>query len=454
MEDVDVGGGLLFGDVFKFGGDVTFCIARRGPTDDAVFAVGAGVRGEAARFPDDAEDVDRCVRIVPRDERFQPGSPTSAGDSSRKTGGGDAAKVPPPAVEEDHSGVIQGADQFQRLRRVLIDGVACALIQQAPNDDAGVIAVAEDHLGSRVIEPIGELRRHLHRHPGGLALVVDHQAQFVGQIELISHRHSGDEADGVETHHLGVDQIAAEQVRIVGKSQADRRVVAGVGAAEEDAFSVQAEIAVLEDELAEARFDGRLIVGIGVLFCFQRGGDAVEVWIVQLPKPRVVDCHDRTRGVLSRFECHVLLQATDRGAGSVRGDGDLQRAGEGPVLRIEKGRLYLDLACLRVCLREDVGNPRCRSEQKFDRIDNSAVVECQADAMRPGFQPSRGHVQADAVNRFFRRIQDAHDEEVFLPGLYGIRRIECKRGFAPLVAAKMLSVEPDVGPKIDGPEAE
>ena len=103
-----------------------------------------------------------------------------------------------------------------------------------------MVAVAADHAQDRLVVALGHLGR-VGQAPAGVALLVDHQADLVAQVQLVPRGHAGDEADRVEAHRLGVHQVAAEPVGVVRQFQPDRAAVARVRAAEVDPPPVEPE---------------------------------------------------------------------------------------------------------------------------------------------------------------------------------------------------------------------
>ena len=138
----------------------------------------------------------------------------------------------------------------------IVDGVpedrpVGRLVQQPPHHDARMVPIAQDHLRDLAVESLGHLRRRL-QEPAGKGLLVDHQPNLVAQVELIAGRHGAEEADRVEAHRLGQEQVAPGQVGIVRPVQPDGIVRGRVRALQEDALAVEPEIAVVEAEIAEA----------------------------------------------------------------------------------------------------------------------------------------------------------------------------------------------------------
>ena len=100
------------------------------------------------------------------------------------------------------------AQRGQKLHRMAKRRRVLRLVQQAPDDYAGMVPVASDHADVAVIDQRGSVRC-----PGSVALLVDHEPDLVAQVELIALRHALEEPDHVQPHRLGVQQIAAEVVR-------------------------------------------------------------------------------------------------------------------------------------------------------------------------------------------------------------------------------------------------
>ena len=106
------------------------------------------------------------------------------------------------------------------------------------------------------------------------------EKELIAQIELGALGNAGDEANGIEAHHLCVDEIAAQVVRVVRQLEADGAAVARMGATQVDPFAVEPECAGLKAEIAKTT--PRRVFVNGVTRA-QANRDAIQERIVQLP---------------------------------------------------------------------------------------------------------------------------------------------------------------------------
>ena len=259
VQHVDVGRRVP-GDARERGVDLVLARRGTGPPHDAALAGRAGMQRELARRPLDAQPFDGLGGGIVRDVRIgaEVRAPSLQAGQFGRLGGAAAIQVPTPAVEHDHPRVVQLAQSRQRGRGVAEHRPVVRLVEQPPHDDAGMIAVAADHAEQRLVEALGHLRR-CPQAPRRVRLLIDHQPDLVAQVKLVAGRHAGDEADRVEPHHLHVQQIAPQHVGVGRQLQTDRAMVAGVRATQKQPPAVQAEVAVLEREVAEAATDGALV---------------------------------------------------------------------------------------------------------------------------------------------------------------------------------------------------
>src|SRR3954447_6554753 len=94
--------------------------------------------------------------------------------------------------------------------------VSHGLVQESPDDDRRVISVTQYHLPDRGIEALRHLSlRRISPAPGSVTLLVHHQPDLIAQIQLFREHRRPEPPDHVEAHRLDVDQLAAEEFRIV-----------------------------------------------------------------------------------------------------------------------------------------------------------------------------------------------------------------------------------------------
>jgi hypothetical protein len=257
---VDIGGRAP-GDAFERGVDFMLARRRTGPTHDAELAGRAGMQCMLARRPLHPQPFDRLGSGIVRDVWIgaEVRAPELQAGQFGRLGGTAAIQVPASAVEHDHPRVVQLAQPRQPGRGVAEHRPVVRLVQQPPDNDAGMVAVAANHAEQRLVKTLGHRRRRTQA-PRRVRLLIDQEPDLVAQIELIAGCHAGDEADRVEPHHLDVQQVAPQHVGIGRQLQAHRAMVARVRAAQKQTPAVQAEVTVFEREVAEAAADGVLVV--------------------------------------------------------------------------------------------------------------------------------------------------------------------------------------------------
>jgi hypothetical protein len=259
VQHVDIGRRAP-GDARERGVDLVLARRGTGPPHDAELAGRAGMQCKLARRPLDAQPFDGLGGGIVRDVGIgaEVRAPELQAGQFGRLGGAAAMQVPAPAVEHDHPRVVQFAQPRQRGRGVAEHRPVGRLVQQPPDHDAGMVAVAANHAEQRLVKTLGHLRRRLQA-PRRVGLLVDQQPDLVAQVELIPGRHAGDEPDRIEPHHLDVQQIAPQHVGVRRQLQTDRTMVARVRAAQKQPPAVQAKVAVFEREVAEAAPDGVLV---------------------------------------------------------------------------------------------------------------------------------------------------------------------------------------------------
>ena len=245
VEHVDVGGGP-FGDAAEGGRELDLVVGGRGPSHHGILPVPSGMEGQLAGRPGDPQTLDRVLRAVAGDARVG-----SLGVVPGLDLGKSASVVKAARVEHDHAGIVELPQGRQKGDRVAEHGAVRRLVQQAPHNHAGVIAVAANHTQYGFVVALGHLRR-IRQAPARIGFLVHHQADLIAKVQLVALGHARDEPDRVEAHRLGVDQVAAEIIGIEGHLQADWAAVARVRRAEVDAAAVQAKGALLKTEIAKA----------------------------------------------------------------------------------------------------------------------------------------------------------------------------------------------------------
>ena len=349
--------------------------------------------------------------------------------------------VPTPAVEDAHAVRVEPPDQRQGLHAVTKGRVARPrLVEDAPRHDARVVAIAEDDLAQRPLEPPLHLRALLHL-PTGVVLHADHHAQLIEHVELPGEAAAEAEPAQVDPRGLHVQHIAAHPVRIGRPGVADRVMGQVDHPVQEDPLAVEAKVAVLEAEIAEATTH-RLLIGRGTSGGLDAGGDAVQVGIVQPPEPVAGHAEPALdQGCAGGETCrHKLgpqrLAACGRGHGQLHDP--LRRLGR----RVAHAGPHANLSALPVGDHVQVLDPHCRREEQFHRIQNPAAVVRRVRGDRVLLRPGRGLLQRDAVDRLVGRVEHAHGEPVGLARLDRAGRVQHERRLAPLVAPDRDAVDP------------
>jgi hypothetical protein len=326
------------------------------------------------------------------------------------------------------------------------------LVEQAPDDDAGVVAVATNHLADGAVEA----RRHLRRVGHGIGrrgLCVDQQAELVTGVELGPRGAAPDEADAVEAHYFHIQQVAPEQVGVSRNLLADGSGVDRVCTAQEKAFPVHPEGAILETEVAETAAIGAFVAGARTGLSEARR-DAVEIRVAEFPASRLgqaqIGLYD---GVALR---HLLLQGqgVEGGAAGGAGHGELQAHAGGPRCRPADGDLDADQAGRGVWPQAEVFDAGRRDGQHLHRVDDAAVVVGGAGAVGDHLGSARGLVEGHAVNGLMGGVEHAHGEAVGGVGTDCVGDIQHKRRLAALVATDRHIVQPDLGRVVHRPEAQ
>lgn len=448
VEEVDIGGRAPR-DAGEGRGQLVLAFCRGGPAEDAVLALRAGVEGELPRRPGDAEAADGPAGAVPGDVGIGLLAGAPEADPCRRAPG---AAIETAAVEKRNASVIKRADQGEHGDGVAEDGPIGRLVEEAPHRHARVVAVAADHAAHRGVEPLRHLRR-VAEEPAGVAFLVNQKADLIAKVQLIALGDAGDEAEGVESHDLGVEEVAAEEIRIVRQLEADGAAVAGVRAAEEDPPAVEAKGPILEAEVAEAAAR-RELVRAGRIPGGDPGRDPVEERIVEVPEARPSDLE---LSLEPRLPGRQIAIEPRRRQGFAAGRG---RRGElYPATRrlrqvVAQAGADPDPPRLPVGADEEVLHPNRRGENQLHRVDEASLVPGVAGAVRQGLVAVRRLVEDDAVDGLVRGVEDADGQAVEAAGLHRRGDIEDERRLPPFMAAGGGAVEPHLGLVIRRPEAE
>ena len=166
------------------------------------------------------------------------------------------------AIEQANTRIIQFPDFRQHLDGMAKDTVIPGFIEKTPHGDAGVVAVPPDDPKKRPVKHLRtrRLTADLRQHPPARhGLLHDHHPEFVRQIELATWRGKRQIAQRIEAHRLRVKDVFAEHLAIAGRMHLHRSGPDGVRAAQENAPTVESEIAILEPEVAEPDPVGLLV---------------------------------------------------------------------------------------------------------------------------------------------------------------------------------------------------
>ncbi len=195
-------------------------------------------------------------------------------------------------------------------------------IQQAPDRHAGMVPISLDHPKYGLVVTFLHLRR-VGQAPSGVRLCVDHQTDFVCQVELIPFGNAGDETNGVESHHLLVDQITPQEIGVVGHLQADGAAIAGVRTLQVDPLPIEAEVAILQPEVAESTANRMFVEVAAVLRVIERqaGCHAIEIRFVEVPEPMLVDLQSRLDQRVAQFQFRFKRGDSHRLSRCGRGNG-------------------------------------------------------------------------------------------------------------------------------------
>ena len=290
----------VFHDIEEARLDLVLPLGRGGKARRGVLAPRvSGMQAEGSRQPVGAVEVEIFIGTVfdrPRHDRPERTAP------DRKIGGLrriDGELIETAAIEDHHPIGVGLAHKRQKRGGVEHQLRVGGLVEEPPDRHAGVIAVTLDHpehLIGIAPDPFGASLVA----PAGQALVVDHKADPVAQIELEPAGHPGDIADHIKAHRLAGEDIAAVQVGIQRQAVGDRRVAPGVGTFEVNPLSIEPEGAALEPEVAETAH-GRPQIGPDLaqrrlrgVAAIAAGGDklqgaelsddGIEVRVVQFPE--------------------------------------------------------------------------------------------------------------------------------------------------------------------------
>ena len=442
VKKMHVGGGLE--QAGERGRDAVAVRRRRGPTDDAVLAVGSGMQRHLLRRPGEAERrFHRLGGRVQRRPRFAAGGAVPDVELGKHLIV-HAGQIPAAAVEEHHACFVQLADQRQRGRRQTEVRRVPDLVQQSPDHHAGMIAVAADQLGQGTFPTLGQLRRVLHA-PRGERFLINHQPDLVAEVELRPLRAAPDESDHIEPHDLQIEQVAAGHVGIGRQLQADGEMIAGVRRAQEQTPTIEAEATVLEPELAEAATHRATVVA-------QACGDAIEKGIVQLPQPRLVHLDLRFDQRVARRQLPLKDLHSQRLAAGRRRDRELQSAAHRRFVRVAHVGPNLDLTRPRLGAGKQILHAHGRCREQLHRTGDPAVVVSRAGVVGNHAGLLRRFRQHDAIDPLVRRVQHADREQVARAGADRLGHVDHERRLAALVLADARAIQPNLRQIIHRPE--
>ena len=349
------------------------------------------------------------------------------------TGVGHAADLEPgfkpaAAEQEQARGVEPAADgqiahcapEHARLQR---------LVQQTPDDDAGMVAVALDHIACAVVKALQHgflVPDGVFAHaqlPGGEAFGVDEQADLVAQVELLRPEHAGDIANAVEAVCFGKHEILT---RLLYKSRyhlADGEGVAGMGAFEEDAATVEVEEPVPDEKFTEP-VPHRFAMDTRVRL--HRNVDAVEMRVVYIPQ----------HGVVNRQFGLIFVAAPDKVGPELPGrDAFAVPAAHVRARRVFQRQVDAHASGMYIALHEHVCNMHIRNDVHIYGVSQAAYVVAVAGPGLHAFIAVGDVCYVESVNIVVGWVEHAHGDEVFPLQRGDIRHVKSEGRFAALKAA-------------------
>src|SRR5580700_9659886 len=152
-----------------------------------------------------------------------------------------------------------------------------------------MVAVAQDHLPNRNLIARFHLGRILQK-PCPAGLLIDQQAQFVTQIQLVRMGNAGNETDGIETTSFGIKQVAPQHVRITWRRNIDseRGVISGMRTAHENAAIIQPKISIYDAKIPKPEAGRHFMPTIDARR-FNACAEAVQIRSLKIPQLMILD---------------------------------------------------------------------------------------------------------------------------------------------------------------------
>ncbi|OQA00805.1 MAG: hypothetical protein BWY71_00621 [Planctomycetes bacterium ADurb.Bin412] len=302
------------------------------------------------------------------------------------------------------------------------------LVQQSPHHHARMVAVPLDQRPDLIVAALLVHARRVIDQPPASCLLVDQKTDFIRQFQLAPITRGLEKPDGIESHRLHGGNIEQGPVGVIGHPQTEGILLAGMGAAQENPFPIQPEAAVFHAKVPKTAADDPLIIRIRALLPdFSR--DCIKKRILQIPQTGIFHLElCLHRGSTRRKN---LLQ----GMGTVsRYHGKEQVGGNGGRASVFHRPFDRNGSGLPVRPDEDIFKIYRRIYQQFHRIFDAGLGE---DIAAGNLAPNQ------AVNTSLSGIHDADRQNIFVPGTYGIRGVQDKRGVRSLVFPQIDPVQPD-----------
>ena len=335
----------------------------------------------------------------------------------------------------------------QTTQSVVVDGVVDVLVQDAPDNHAGVVPVPENH-GRGLVVPAGQHGLVAHsglvlqayaQKPGSHTLVVDHKAQLVGQIKEVAAGHTPNETDAVEAHGFEAVDVAPGVFLGGGHDASHGALLADVVALKVYPLAVQAEGFAVEKELPEAAVGVVGVLGGGVVEV-GLNPHRVEVGAFRAPEFGVVNLEGKLRFAVSRGGGGAfgnLVNHLTPGGGDCACDFALIHI----LAVVAEVHFHLHVAGMHVGNNVGVGYTHRGTFQKLHGVVETAVVvggnlvDLKAFLFVGGGDENTAGQQVLAG---FQRVGDVHGEHLF-------------GGF---VGRQLFAVQIDGYPPVRLPEAE